>query len=152
MPVPSWSLWLDLQRAANQAQSALKEKAASLELRPVDMSVLVNVEARPGLTAKALASATGLKASTLNGPMNRLESLGLLERDRGHGVDRREVDLRLTPEGKERATQARDAMSRYRSVLLASSVSPEDMKADMKAFGRVLSAIARNAATEASSA
>jgi DNA-binding MarR family transcriptional regulator len=138
MPVPSWSLWLDLQRAANQAQSALKEKAASLELRPVDMSVLVNVEARPGLTAKALARATGLKGSTLTGVIDRLESLGLLERDRDHDDDRRMVSLRLTPEGRERATQARAAMSRYRSVLLARVTAEQII-----AFHHVLSAVAK---------
>jgi hypothetical protein len=58
------------------------------------------------------------------------------------------VSLQLTPEGSERAAQAKTAMSRYRTSLLASSVSPEDMKV----FGRVLWTIAGNATNKASSA
>jgi DNA-binding MarR family transcriptional regulator len=148
MPVLSWRLWLDLQQAANHARSALEEEAASLQLTPAAMNVLVNVAYEPGLTAKALAGVSGIKDSTLTGVIDKLEKAGLLARDRGHDDDRRTVSLQLTPEGRERAAQARAAMSRYRTWLVASSIPPEDIKA----FGRVLSAIARNATTKASSA
>lgn len=156
MPVPSWRLWLDIQQVANQARSALEEEAASPPLSPAAMSVLVNVECEPGLTATALAGVSGIKGSTLTGVIDKLADAGLLERKRDNDDDRREVSLHLTPEGGERAKQVRVAMSRYRTSLVASlvasSVTPEDMKADMKAFDRVLAAIARNARNKASSA
>ena len=148
MPVLAWRLWLDIQQVANQARSALEEEAANLQLSPVAMSVLVYVAAGRGLTAKALAGESGIKDSTLTGVIDKLETAGLLERDRGHGNDRRKVSLQLTPEGSERAAQAKTAMSRYRTSLLVSSVSPEDMKV----FGRVLWTIAGNATNKASSA
>jgi DNA-binding MarR family transcriptional regulator len=147
MPVLSRRLWLDIQQVANQALSALEEEAASLDLKPRGMSVLVNVKDKPGSTATALADVSGLQASTLTGLIDKLEEAGLLKRKRDHDNDRREVSLHLTPEGSERAAQARAAMTRYERRVEA-LVTPEEMKA----FRHVLSAIASNATTKASSA
>lgn len=137
MPPFLFPVVLELQRAARQAMSALEDGVSSLELTLVQMNVLVNIWFKPGMLAKDVAGASGLKASTLTGVIYRLKGAGLLERS-VHPTDRRAVSLQLTREGKIRAAQANGEMNRYEKRLRA-TVTTEDMEA----FRRVLLAIGR---------
>ena len=78
------------------------------DLRPVEFTILTLVHDNPGVTAKQLARALALAPPNITVWMERLESRGLIERERSTS-DRRAQHISTTAAGK---ALARDAAQR----------------------------------------
>lgn len=78
------------------------------DLRPVEFTILTLVQDNPGVSAKQLARALALAPPNITVWMERLESRGLVERERSTS-DRRSQHIRTTAAG---ATLARDVARR----------------------------------------
>ena len=75
----------------------LRHVGQPLELRPVDYSLLMLLDANTRLTPKQLAQALALSAPNLTIMLDRMQERGLIER-RPHPTDRRVTQLFLTLE------------------------------------------------------
>jgi DNA-binding MarR family transcriptional regulator len=75
----------------------LKREIHSLGVTGGQVSLLVSVKQRPGVTAKTLAALDRVSAAAMSRSLGRLEDAKLIERTRGE--DRRCVGVTLTAEG-----------------------------------------------------
>jgi DNA-binding MarR family transcriptional regulator len=76
----------------------LKREIRSLGVTGGQVSLLISVKSRPGVTASELAAQERVSAAAMSGTLSRLEDAGLIERTRG--ADRRRVGVTLSPQGK----------------------------------------------------
>jgi DNA-binding MarR family transcriptional regulator len=88
------------------------------ELRPVEFTILVLVHDNPGVTAKQLARALALAPPKITVWMERLESRGLVERERSTS-DRRSQHIRSTAAGSKLAREAARRIVDGESLALA---------------------------------
>ena len=99
-----------------QAQVAIfKDLIAELHpfgLRPADFSVLVVIEATPGLKQQAVGDALAIQRPNLVAIINELEARGLVKRGAPPG-DRRAYALALTAEGEKMLAKAKLAHVRH---------------------------------------
>ncbi|MCJ8519422.1 DNA-binding MarR family transcriptional regulator [Pseudorhizobium tarimense] len=87
--------------------------------------VLSTLAENDGLTIGAIAERLSLESSTITPPVKRLEQAGLLERRRSK-IDERQVNVFLTPAGKDRVKQCRCLGD---TLLRRSGMSPEQFAA-----------------------
>ena len=95
---------------ANRAYQTAVEKmdeafCVSLGVNRTDGRCLDVIDQRPGLTAGELAAAVGLSPGAVTTALDRLESRGLITRDRDP-QDRRRVTVKPTPEANRLAWEA----------------------------------------------
>jgi len=105
-----------LRRAANAASTELSARLAPLSLRQVDASVLVLIDANPGITASALGRQLDIQRANMVPLLNRLELAGLLARA---PLDRKSQGLHLTQAGETRLAEARAVIERFEAELIA---------------------------------
>lgn len=74
------------------------KRMAKYELRPVDYTVITLINMNPNMTQKRLSQAINVSPPNLATLLDRLESRGLLVRQR-NPADKRSQTLALTPEG-----------------------------------------------------
>jgi len=75
----------------------LRREIHSLGVTGGQVSVLIAIKNRPGITARELADRERISAPGMSGHLVRLEAAGLIRRERGS--DRRRIGLFLTEEG-----------------------------------------------------
>jgi len=85
-----------LRRASTAALSEFSQRLAPLDLRPVDATLLILLDAAPHVTHSEVAAALGLRRPNLVPVVTGLQLRGLLERKR---VDFRSEGLALTQQG-----------------------------------------------------
>lgn len=78
------------------------------ELRPVEFSILVLLQASTEVSPSQLAQALGVAAPNMTGILRRLEQRGLVERARSE-TDKRIQHIVLTPQGQAFIREARAA-------------------------------------------
>lgn len=88
-----------------------------LELRPVEFSLLMLLQANEGSAPKQLAGALALSAPHLTVLLDRMEERGLLART-DSTQDRRTREVRLTPQGQALAARAAEAARTMEQALL----------------------------------
>ncbi|MDB5569810.1 MAG: slyA 3 [Hyphomicrobiales bacterium] len=107
-----------LRRAQLAVFEDFRRSVGRLGLRPAQFSVLVVIDASPGLKQSEVAAALGIQRTNFVAMVNELERLGLIER---RPLDRRSVALHLTPAGAAKlkaALQAQYAVEeRYARLL-----------------------------------
>lgn len=81
-------------------------------LRPTDFSVLLVIEATPGLKQQAVGEALSIQRPNLVTIIDQLEGRGLVKRGAAPG-DRRSYALTLTPEGEALLAEAKSAHARH---------------------------------------
>jgi DNA-binding MarR family transcriptional regulator len=81
-------------------------------LRPTDFSVLLVIEATPGLKQQAVGEALSIQRPNLVTIIDQLEDRGLVRRGAAPG-DRRSYALTLTPEGQQLLARAKIAHARH---------------------------------------
>lgn len=84
----------------------LIEALRPLGLRPTDFSVLLVIEATPGLKQQAIGAALTIQRPNLVTIIDQLEGRGLVKRDPAPG-DRRSYALILTQDGEALLAQAK---------------------------------------------
>lgn len=89
-------LGYQLRRASVAAMAALKSALAENDLRPAEMSVLLVIDANPGVTQSEVGRCLGIKRANMAPIVGSLEQRALVER---MPVDRRSQALRLTRTG-----------------------------------------------------
>jgi DNA-binding MarR family transcriptional regulator len=98
------------QATITTTQVFVDKVGAPFDLRPVEFTILALVDENPGVSAKRLAQALAVTAPNITVWIDRLESRGLVRRERNE-TDRRAQHIFATDEG---ATLAREAAHRLR--------------------------------------
>ncbi len=112
-PLPNFPGYA-LRRAANATAAELSARLAATGLRQSDVSVLMLVEANPGVTASAIGRQLGIERANMVPLLKRLE--GLIARA---PIDRKSQGLALTEAGRARLAEARAVVEAFEAELLA---------------------------------
>ena len=96
-------------------------KAAPLDITAAQLQVLRRLWAGDGIPTSQLTSDAGSDGGTVTGVLDRLESKGLIRRERSD-EDRRAVQIWLTPAGRDLWRRAGDVP---KGVLCATGCSPD---------------------------
>ena len=114
-PLPSLPGYA-LRRAANATAAELAGRLTDVGLRQSDVSVLILIAENPGVTASAIGRALDIQRANMVPLLNRLEELGLIERE---PIDRKSRGLELTAHGQERLAEARRVVETFEAELIA---------------------------------
>ena len=114
-PLPSLPGYA-LRRAAHATAAELTARLAESGLRQSDASVLILVAENPGVTASAISRALDIQRANMVPLLNRLEELGLIERE---PIDRKSRGLVLTALGQERLAEGRRVVESFEAELIA---------------------------------
>jgi DNA-binding MarR family transcriptional regulator len=90
----------------------------SLQLRPVEFSLLVLLLSNEDANQRELLEALNLNAPNLTNLINKLQERGLVTRERST-TDRRAQQVQLTDDGRALALQAHDLSTRMESDIRA---------------------------------
>ena len=114
-PLPSYPGYA-LRRAANATAAELAARLADVRLRQSDVSVLMLIDANPGVTASAIGRALDIQRANMVPLLNRLEAADLIVRA---PIDGKSLGLDLTPHGHEQLAEARRVVETFEAELLA---------------------------------
>jgi DNA-binding MarR family transcriptional regulator len=117
-PLPSLPGYA-LRRAANATAAELSARLAATGLRQSDVSVLLLIDANPGVTASAIGRQLDIQRANMVPLLKRLE--GLIDRV---PIDGKSQGLELTAPGRARLGEARTVVETFEAELLA-RVPPE---------------------------
>jgi DNA-binding MarR family transcriptional regulator len=112
-PLPSLPGYA-LRRAANATAAELAARLAETGLRQSDVSVLMLIEANPGVTASAIGRQLGIERANMVPLLKRLA--GLVARA---PIDGKSQGLALSARGKTRLAAARAVVEAFEAELLA---------------------------------
>ena len=104
-----------LRRAATAMTGELSRRLVALDLRLVDTSVLLVIEANPQITASAIGRALDIQRATMVPLLKRIEDAGLIERA---PIDGKSQGLSLTKAGRQRIAQARETIEAFEAELI----------------------------------
>lgn len=104
--IPSDCIFFQLAKASQNAIRFLSHKVSQLNVTAVQAMVLRFLYERDSITSRELGERTELDSATLTGIIDRLESVGLLER-KTNPKDRRAIRGCLTGEGRKVASNLR---------------------------------------------
>lgn len=104
-----------LRRASSAVGAELSRRLALLDLRTVDMSVLLLVEANPGITQSELGRMLDIQRANMNPIASGLSERKLIVRE---AVDGRSQGLTLTASGDVLATQAKAIVQAFETELI----------------------------------
>lgn len=105
-----------LRRAANAMAADLAARLAVLGLKQVDATILLLVDANPGITASAIGRQLDIQRANMVPLLKRLEDAGLIARN---PIDGKSQGLILTPAGRAAMEQARQVIEMFEAELLA---------------------------------
>jgi DNA-binding MarR family transcriptional regulator len=117
-PLPTFPGYA-LRRAANATAAELAARLAETGLRQSDVSVLMLIDANPGVTASAIGRRLDIQRANMVPLLKRLE--GLIDRA---PIDGKSQGLALTAHGKSRLAEARRVVEGFEAELLE-RVPPE---------------------------
>jgi len=104
-------------------------------LRPTDFSVLLVIEATPGLKQQAVGEALSIQRPNLVTIIDQLEGRGLVKRGAAPG-DRRSYALALTPDGEKLLAQAKTAHMEHADRVTA-ALGDMDRQMVLEALSRI---------------
>ena len=103
-----------LRRAANATAAELATRLGAVGLRQSDISVLLLVDANPGVTASAIGRQLGIERANMVPLLKRLE--GLIARV---PIDGKSQGLELTAAGRARLAEGRAVVEAFEAELIA---------------------------------
>jgi DNA-binding MarR family transcriptional regulator len=112
-PLPNFPGYA-LRRAANATAAELSARLAETGLRQSDVSVLLLIDANPGVTASAIGRQLGIERANMVPLLKRLE--GLIDRA---PIDRKSQGLALTEAGRQRLAAGRAIIEAFEAELIA---------------------------------
>ncbi|MFM6853319.1 MAG: MarR family winged helix-turn-helix transcriptional regulator [Sphingopyxis sp.] len=104
-----------LRRASTAMMAELGARLAPLGLRSTDVSILLVVDANPGITQSVIGRALDIQRANMAPFIARLAERGWVARQR---VDGRSQGLLLTPDGRALMAQVRTVIDRFEDDLL----------------------------------
>ncbi len=111
-------IFYQLSKANQAAARFLSEKLAPAGVTAVQGVVLNFLSEEDEITSRQLGERTKLDSATLTGILDRLEAIGLIERQ-PHPVDRRAISICLTKNGKKVAGDVRRTIQTANRELLS---------------------------------
>ena len=111
-------IFYQLSKANQAAARFLSEKLASSGVTAVQGVVLNFLSEEDEITSRQLGERTKLDSATLTGILDRLEAMGLVERQ-PHPGDRRAISICLTRNGKKVASDVHRTIQTANRELLA---------------------------------
>ena len=112
-PLPSFPGYA-LRRAANATAAELAARLSEVGLRQSDVSVLMLIDANPGVTASAIGRQLDIQRANMVPLLKRLE--GLIDRV---PIDGKSQGLELSALGRERLGEARTVVEAFEAALIA---------------------------------
>lgn len=109
---------------------------SELDLSMLQYGMLIVVDEQPGIPQKELAKILGAKPSVLVKPLDRLESRGLIIRNRA-APDRRIQSVRLTDSGKKLAARGLEATRKVQTILLQ-NIEPDHQRILVEGLGQII--------------
>jgi DNA-binding MarR family transcriptional regulator len=110
----------------------LRRESHALGVSAGQVSLLAAVQERPGITARELAEREQISPPAVSGHLARLEAADLVARERG--LDRRRMELHLTPRGERVLRSVRKKRTAWLAERLA-RLSPRERAAIEAAIG-----------------
>ena len=89
-----------LAKAYQRGWALFKEELDAFEMTPPQFAIMAFLWKQDGMTQVELSEKSQVDRTTTGGLIDRLEKLGMVERQ-PHPQDRRANQIRLTPKGKE---------------------------------------------------
>jgi DNA-binding MarR family transcriptional regulator len=126
---------LHLRLAQTAVQRLLVEILEPLEVTQKQVAVLWLVSANPGVSQIQLATTLAMDRATMMAIVDRLDSRGLIVRQRSK-VDRRRQELALTPEGEALLTAAKTLVAEHERRI-EEAVGAKELAAFMAALRRL---------------
>ena len=105
-----------LRRASSTMLAEFSAMLAPLGLRPTDASMLVLIEANPGITSSAVGQMLAIQRANMVPLMVRLEEKRLISRT---ALDGRSIGLSLTSLGEECCTKVQAVIAEHEQNLLS---------------------------------
>ena len=141
---------LDALAVANRLRPALlrihrylREEAHDLGVTSTQASLLGAIHRAEGVGLGELAFQEHMSAPTLVGHVDKLQALGLLERQRSDPNDRRRVTLRLTATGEGVLKTLRERRTAWLATRLA-TLAPDELAAVEAAIEPLLRLVRRD--------
>jgi DNA-binding MarR family transcriptional regulator len=106
-----------LRRAQGAVYADLNESLSTLELRPLQYTLLLMVAENPGASQSGVCDALGIQKANCVPTMGELERRGFIIR-RKSTTDARSYELHLTAKGRRLLTRAGEVQSRHESRLI----------------------------------
>lgn len=120
--------WDALKGAAWPIFTAIGERTQQAGTTTAQISLLnVLFDSSSDMTPVAVARSLQVTPGTVTGTLNRLEETGLIERARGESADRRVVNLRITPKGRDLVKRWRESCRAHLDEIMA-SISEQDLR------------------------
>ena len=113
-PLPNFPGYA-LRRAANATAAELAGRLGAVGLRQSDVSVLLLIDANPGVTASAIGRQLDIQRANMVPILKRLEDAGLIDRA---PIDGKSQGLALTPAGRARLAEGRAVIERFERELI----------------------------------
>ncbi len=104
-----------LRRAAHASGAELTARLEPLGLRQSDVSMLILIEANPGITASALGRMLDIQRANMVPILKRMEDAELIARE---AIDGKSVGLELTRAGTAKLSKARAVIDAFEAELL----------------------------------
>lgn len=104
-----------LRRAAHAAGAALTARLEPMGLRQSDVSMLILIEANPGITASALGRMLDIQRANMVPILKRMEDADLIARE---AIDGKSVGLELTTAGLAKLAEAQSVIDAFEVELL----------------------------------
>jgi DNA-binding MarR family transcriptional regulator len=127
-----------VRRLQQVSLSIFHEHLQSLDITPLQMTVLLMLQVEDGLEQVAVAARARVDTSTLKDVVNRLEAKALLKREPGL-EDRRTRRLFLTPDGRALLALAQP-QARHASEVLLAPLAAAERKRFLEMMERVVTA------------
>ncbi len=105
-----------LSRASAKMLGRLAERLAPLNLRRADATILVQIEANPGITPSALGQIVAIKRANMVSLVSRLEKSGYISRN---ALDGRSFALNLTEKGTNICGDVKEILKLHEDRLMA---------------------------------
>ena len=116
----------DLRPVLLRLARGLRRETEQLGVTASQATLLWLVKRSPGLSLAELAAEEGISPPALSGHIDRLEKVGLIERQRS-SEDRRRVGLRLTDEGERLLRRVRARRTTWLAGRLG-SLTPDELE------------------------
>lgn len=105
-----------LRRAANVAIRDFARRLATIGIRPIECTILMQLQHQPSMTASQLGKLLDIERTNMTPLLSRLEEAGLIQRT---PIDRKSVGISLTTHGSARACEAEHISAEYEDELLS---------------------------------
>ena len=105
-----------LRRAASSTMAELAQRLSAHDMRQVDATVMIMIDAEPGTTASAIGRTLDIQRANMVPLLKRLDDAGLIEKT---PIDGKSQGLELTAAGKQKLAVVLAEIEAFEAELIA---------------------------------